>query len=122
MKEFARARRGLGSYAHLLGASSNLEAQIVQSLYSESWCCEAGSVAVKPARFVATDGNRRVLILWGNVTEVKHLIWAWLSFPDGSDCQIVIISTPRHPVRANVKLDMSRIASKIGAEFAYVEL
>lgn len=119
MKEYARAKRGLGPYAILLDAAMNYEGAITTKVYGNKWKVVPDSIKTKPATFSVTDGDSIQVVFWGTTKELKHLIWAWLNCSCGTDCRIVILSTSMNPVTADMQIKYARIAQKLGTIFTY---
>lgn len=122
MKEFSRAKRGLGSLANYVDQPSQLESTLATRLLGPSWQVRHDSIRVKPARFIASDGTTDVTILWGPTKDLKHLVWAWLNASSASETRIAVIETSREPVTADEGTNHERIASRLGTEITHVRV
>jgi hypothetical protein len=114
MKEYARARRGLGPYAALVPTSTERENDITARLLGEGWALVPGSIGVKPARFVVRDEeDNEVDVLWGSPSDLKHLVWAWLNQGADRDSRIVLVTSPSQPQTRDERHHVAKIGKKL---------
>jgi hypothetical protein len=116
MKEYTRARRGLGPYAGLVRTTTEREIEILFRSLGEGWSLAPGSIAVKPARFVAEDATgNRIDIIWGSPSDLKHLVWAWLNQPSDRETELVIATSTSQPMTRDERARVSDIGRKLSA-------
>jgi hypothetical protein len=122
MKEYSRAARGLGPYAHLMPDQPSYEFDIARGVLGEGWTPIDGTITWKPNQFQARSGDRRIHIYWGTERDLKHLVWAYVTHTNDADPRIVVAVTQQHPV-GDQKLALHKsIGEKIGTEISYVIL
>lgn len=122
MKEYGRARRGLGPYAKYIKTSVDVERQIALGVFGPGWTIVPGSISVKPAQFsVIDDEESRIDVLWGNFSDLKHLIWAWLNRRDGGESKIVVLSSRTQPIPRDTYSYIDFLASKINADIQILD-
>lgn len=122
MKEYSRARRGLGAYASHMKSAKPTESVIVGRLYGDKWFVKEGSVGVKPANFVATDGSREERLFWGAPSQLKHLVWAWLVDEESAVRRIVVVGSAEAPLTVDWRRHCMSVSRRIGAEINLVEI
>jgi hypothetical protein len=122
MKEFVRARRGIGSYASYVPRDKPFEELIISRIFGVGWVLVPDSVNVKPLRFVTQNPETEdtSTVLWGTKTDLKHIVWAYLNMPASVDARLVLVATPQEPISANERRHMDRIASRLRSRFDYV--
>jgi hypothetical protein len=113
MKEYARAQFGVGAFAHLVDTPRCTPETVVHAVQGPGWDVLAGSIEVKPARCVATSLNGQSLILWGNLPDFKHLVWAALEAASTDDTRPVTIAVVESPARPTPIAERTRL-KKIG--------
>jgi len=122
MKEYVRARRGIGSYARFVPRAEDFEGQIISRVLGEGWELTPGSVEVKPMRFIALNAELedKCTVLWGSKPDLKHIVWAYLNMPETTNVKLVFLATPQEPISANDENHMNKIAARISTQFYYV--
>ena len=78
LKEYHRAKEGLGPFAQYTRMRYQTPDEIVLAVCGDGWSVEPGTVDIKPMRCLATDGSARRHVIWGKVSEFKHLVYAAL--------------------------------------------
>jgi hypothetical protein len=121
MKEYTRARRGLGPFAGSIPVTTESEERITGRVLGPGWALKPGTIGVKPAKFVATntDGDE-TLILWGSSKDLKHLVWAWLNLPRHMYGIIVVVSSQRQPVTSDERDYIESIGAKLNTDIRVV--
>lgn len=124
MKEYARARRGLGPYAQYVTNPNNHEDEICAKVLGSAWIVKPGSADVKPARFQAihTTGEATCVIYWGTVPEAKHLLWAALNTPHHQEAIMVITGTRRTPLINSDRTTLQAIADRAHLKIEFISL
>ena len=122
MKEFKRAKRGLGPYADLAPKAQNREQEITEKAFGQDWNVVDGSVNVKPNKFDVQRDDERITILWGTRIDLKHLVWAWLNHPYPEHCRLVLVNTQSEPLTSAARTKHDILANRLGTEIRYVTL
>lgn len=123
MKEFARARRGLGPYAvHIPEGATRYEEQVLHKALGDEWRIVEDTIDAKPARFRATSETDSAMVFWGTAVEVKHLYWAALNTPLTDNPVVVVTATRRHPVTEPVRQHLGRLSARTGTETKIITL
>lgn len=122
MKEYARARRGIGSYARFVGHIERLEDEIVRRVLGSEWEIVDEKLGVKPANFRARRSSEIIRIYWGNVDAAKHLLWAALSADIREKNIVVILGTRITPVSDSDRRLLQSIAERTSTEIKFVNL
>jgi hypothetical protein len=76
MKEYARARSGIGPLADLVSMRLPGPEQIAQQVLGPGWHAIDGTTREKPNRCEVADGNERRLMMWGPPKTLRDMIWA----------------------------------------------
>jgi hypothetical protein len=115
MKEWARARAGVGKYAWMAPQSSQSPEVIVAMTLGSSWAVETESLRVKPLRVTVTGEQASVVLAWGPERDFKHLLWAALlaaANGDGREWVICVVDSFTKPTPSNVRSLQQRIADR----------
>ena len=122
MKEFKRAVRGIGPYSDLVPERKRFEQIIAGKLLGEEYKVLEASIDVKPNRFTAESDDKSVTVIWGNVPELKHLVWAWLNHPSPQDARLVLVNSILQPITSAVEAQAKEIGDRLGTEIRYVTI
>ncbi|MGI5437769.1 hypothetical protein ACQEV4_10120 [Streptomyces shenzhenensis] len=79
MKHYNRARSGIGPYADLVSTPLPSAYDIARVALGEDWTVLSGTLREKPNRCQVTDGQKQMLLIWGNPRNLKSLVWAGLN-------------------------------------------
>lgn len=109
MKEYARARFGVGPFADLVDAPRCTPETVVRAVHGQGWDVVAGSIEVKPARCIARGPAGEALVLWGNAADFKHLIWAALEATVEDEQRFVTIAVVESPARPTTTPERARL-------------
>ncbi len=123
MKEWSRARSGVGKYAHLMPEGAQTPERLVRSGMGAEWQIEPGSLLTKPLRVVARNDEDEVTFTWGPMRDFKHLIWAALQASGNRDPAtwvLCVADSFTRPVPANVRQMQLRIAERCDLRLVYV--
>ncbi len=125
MKEYARARGGIGSLASLVTIRLPGPGQIARQVLGEGWDAVDGTVREKPNRCVVTDGQDKRLMIWGPPKVLRDLIWAGIVvLADGREpAPLIVVSSPRgeSPSQAEMKRHV-KISDIAGLELRHTTL
>lgn len=124
MKEYARARRGLGPYAQYVTNPVNHEREICERVLGQEWSVVTDSIDVKPAQFRAihSTNDSTCIIYWGTTHEAKHLLWAALNTAEYQDPIMVIVGTRRSPIVADERSLLIAIARRASIRVEFISL
>lgn len=97
MKEYARARSGIGAYAGLVTIRLPRPGQIASQVLGRTWDAIDATIQEKPNRCVISDGADERLMLWGPPKVLRDLVWAGINaVADGREPQpLVVVATLR---------------------------
>lgn len=128
VKEYPRARAGVGRFANLVEASSGPD-MVVRLALGDCWEPIEGSLRVKPlrvsARSRAHGSGDELVVAWGPPRDLKHLVWAALTATADDASQrwhLVICSTFTQPVSTGERTLHRRIADRAQLPIAHIEL
>jgi hypothetical protein len=97
MKEYARARSGIGSFADLVTIRLPGPSQIARQVLGGTWDAVDGTIREKPNRCMISDGQDKLLMIWGPPKVLRDLIWAGITaVADGREpVPLIVVATPR---------------------------
>ncbi|GAA1290493.1 hypothetical protein Psi02_15250 [Planotetraspora silvatica] len=97
MKEYARARSGIGPLADLVSVRLPGPDQIVKQVIGPDWSAVDGSVREKPNRCLVTNGWEQRLMIWGPPKALRDLVWAGINsvVDDLEPTPLLVIASPR---------------------------
>jgi hypothetical protein len=127
MKEWSRARSGVGKYADLIEGAQNVQDAIVAAALGEGWEADKDSIKGKPLRLIATHATeeRETVVVWGPPSDLKHLAWAALvaqADGDSRDWVLCIVGTLMNPTPANDKIAHQRVATRCGLRLTHISI
>lgn len=125
LKEFARARAGLGDTAKYLDEHPFSAKVIVARALGPGWSLVTGSIDVKPPQCLVTDGSMTSRLFWGPEKDFKHLLWAALMAwerDENEDCLVVVFDSVASPLLPARELFMKRIAARANTRLVFVRL
>jgi hypothetical protein len=79
MKEYARARSGIGVYADLATVRLPSPGQIARQVLGDGWDVVDGTVREKPNRCVVSDDHDERLMIWGPPKTLRDMVWAGIN-------------------------------------------
>ena len=124
MKEWARARSGIGKYAALMpGGGRRTPEQLVRLAIGDGWYVDSASLRVKPLRVRVCRGDEEVIFTWGPERDLKHLVWAALQAGANGDPTLwllCVVDSFTSPVPANVRQMHLRITERCKLRLLYV--
>jgi len=125
MKEWARARSGVGKYTSLIPGDRHKAERLVSSALGKDWQVVVGSLRIKPLRVRAYHEMEEVTFTWGPERDLKHLIWAALqagASGDPSTWVLCVVDSFTKPVPANIRQMHRRIAERCKVRLEHVTL
>ncbi|MEY9859770.1 hypothetical protein ABH935_005403 [Catenulispora sp. GAS73] len=78
LKEYYRAKEGLGPYARYTKRRYQAPDEITLAVCGDGWFVEPGTVDINPSRCLATNGRAHRHVFWGGVSDFKDLVYAAL--------------------------------------------
>ncbi|MCH8562053.1 hypothetical protein LTI14_02305 [Nesterenkonia sp. YGD6] len=122
MKEYRRARRGLGPYAKFVPTAVAMEGMISTIVLGSEWAVLPQTIGVKPSRFTAIGPEEdEVTIYWGNPSDLKHIVWGGLIAPRHVTIRMVVVSTPTQPLTSDTKALIHSLQSKLGTDIRMID-
>lgn len=122
MKEYKRARRGLGPYAGLVPEAKEYEKIICRKVMGAGYRVLEASIDVKPNRFDAESQDEVVTIIWGNAIDLKHMVWAWLTHPNPAHAKLVLVHSLSQPLTPSIRTQTNVVVERLGAEIAFLNI
>ncbi|GAA1683323.1 hypothetical protein GCM10009830_33180 [Glycomyces endophyticus] len=94
MKQYNRARSGIGPYANLVRNPLPSASQIAQLVFGPEWDLVKGTLQEKPNRCHLTSGTELIQMIWGASRNLQSLIWAGLnSRIDEAPTPVLVVTT-----------------------------
>lgn len=125
MKEYSRAKFGIGLYAPYVSVRFTGPDQIAKQVMGPEWSMLEHSVREKPNRCViAADANRR-LMMWGPPPTLRDMIWAGINvIADGREPEPLIVITAQQgeELNAGEKRRHVQLGKIAGLEVAHTTL
>jgi hypothetical protein len=125
MKEYTRARSGIGYFADLVTVRFPGPEQIARQVLGAGWTALDGTIREKPNRCVISDGQTRRLLIWGPPRTLRDLVWAGISaVVDGNDpVPLIVVAAVRGeaPEPADMRRHI-RIGQTAGLEVCHTTL
>lgn len=122
MKEYGRARLGAGRYAKFGTPAGPTAQELVTHVVGTDAEVIDGSTGIKPFHCLAASAGRTTYIAWDNAKNLRHLVWASISYladHPSDDAQIVLLESLGHPTTAADKARHRRIAERCSIEIKY---
>lgn len=96
MKEYARARYGIGPYAALAASRFPSVGQIARQVLGVGWDAVDGTIAEKPNRCVVTNGQEERLMMWGPPKTLRDIVWAGINARADDDPTPILVVAVQH--------------------------
>jgi hypothetical protein len=94
MKEYARARDGVGKYADLATMRLPGPNGIARQAFGDGWVVTEGSVRQKPNRCVIRRGDEWRTMIWGPPANFRDLVWAGINaYVDNHPIPVIVVTT-----------------------------
>jgi hypothetical protein len=122
MKEYSRARRGLGPYSQFVGTVERTEFEIARRVLGDQWSVMDEKFGVKPASFRACREDEIVRVYWGTIAQLKHLFWAAITADANERNLVVVLGTRLSPVSSTDKVQIARIARRVHADLKFCDI
>jgi hypothetical protein len=97
MKEYARARSGIGVYSDLATVRLPSPGRIARQVLGEGWDLVDGTIREKPNRCVITNHCGERLMIWGPPKTLRDLVWAGINAIAGNPelRPLLVVASPR---------------------------
>lgn len=97
MKEYARARSGIGVYSDLATIRLPGPGQIARQVLGGDWDMAEGTIHEKPNRCVISNGHDKRLMIWGPPKVLRDLVWAGINaiVDDSQPQPLIVVAAPR---------------------------
>lgn len=128
VKEWPRARIGVGSYAKYLPVKGGQIEQVVHLALGDEWAADLDSIAVKPLRVTAHlrfDERDPIVVTWAPAKDFKHLLWAAVNEEAKGDARewlLVVRATFEKPTPADVRSHHEHIAKRCGLRVKHIQI
>ncbi|MBW8481901.1 hypothetical protein [Actinomadura parmotrematis] len=126
MKEFARARFGIGGFAKHVPNPSAAVTDLITSALGNDWEADMDTMAIKPLRLrVYSEEGEEAIFAWvDDYNHFKHLVWAALKEQaDGASTPwiLCVAATFEKPVPEDVKAFHLRVGRRCGLQVVHVK-
>jgi hypothetical protein len=100
MKEYSRARSGIGGFSDLVTVRLPSPGQIARQVLGEGWDVVDGTISEKPNRCVISNGHNKRLMMWGPPKVLRDLVWAGINaVADGRQpLPLLVVASPHGDV------------------------
>ena len=124
MKEYGRARYGIGPYAALAASHFPSAGQIARQVLGVGWDAVDGTVAEKPNRCVVSDGQEERLMMWGPPKALRDIVWAGINARADNDPTPILVVAVQHGQMLNdgEKRRHTQLAGYAGLEVRHAVL
>lgn len=95
MKEYARARNGIGPYKHLVWSRFPGPEQIARQVLGRNWSADEATLEEKPIRCRITNGHDNRLMTWGPSATLRDMVWAGINaLADREPTPLLVVAAP----------------------------
>ena len=124
MKEYARARNGIGVYSNLVTVRLPSPGQIARQVLGEGWDVIDGTIREKPNRCLISNGRAERLMMWGPPKTLRDIVWAGINaVADGLATPLLVVATPQgHVLDDGEKRRHIRLGQLAGLEVRHAVL
>ncbi|MBB5857643.1 DUF4365 domain-containing protein [Amycolatopsis umgeniensis] len=120
MKEYVRAKEGVGPYAQFVTIRYPTPDEIVSAACGNGWFVESGSMTIKPSHCFATDGIYRRHIFWGEAASFENLIVAALAVAEGELLRPIVVILHRKNHSMEQKLTLRKLADRAQVKLIFL--
>ena len=124
MKEYARARNGIGPFSELVTSRFPNPGQIARQVLGTGWDAVEGTLREKPNRCVISNGQDQRLMMWGPPKTLRDIMWAGINaVADEEPTPILVVAiTHGQPLDAGEKRRHVHLGSLAGLDVRHVTL
>jgi hypothetical protein len=95
MKEYSRARNGIGPFSDLVTSRFPSAGKIAQQVLGDGWDSVEGTTREKPNRCLISNGRENRLMMWGPPKTLRDIMWAGINaVADGQPTPILVVTVP----------------------------
>jgi hypothetical protein len=122
MKEYARAREGIGSFAQFTESRFLGPDDLISRALGKNWHVIEGSVREKPMQCRATDGHAERYVFWGKPQTFRDLVWAGVNQAVATEETPLLIVTLQdgHQLQVSERNRQEAIARHCGLDIRHV--
>ncbi|GAA1014029.1 hypothetical protein Aple_042590 [Acrocarpospora pleiomorpha] len=124
MKEYARARYGVGGYAKYVANPLAGAEDLVERAMGPSWEIVPGKRDIKPLRVRVRCGEEERHFTWAPSEQLKHLVWAAIKaevFGDVTPWVLCVVSSFEKPIPADEQETNRKIGARCRLEIVHVD-
>ena len=125
MKEYARARSGIGPLADFVSIRLPGPGQIARQVMGAGWSVLEDTIREKPNRCVICDGHEERLMMWGPAKTLRDLVWAGINtVVDGVEpAPLLVVASPQgHELGPGEKTRHAELGHTAGLEVRHTVL
>jgi hypothetical protein len=122
MKEYGRAKEGIGQYVPYVTRRFRGTDEIVRAACGDGWSVVQGALGIKPNNFLATDGSEARYLCWGRPAQFRDLVWASLNqaVDQASRPAIVVTTQDGETLSSAEKKRQGKIAAHCGIDLTHL--
>jgi hypothetical protein len=95
MKEYSRARNGIGPFSDLVTSRLPSPGQIAKQVLGDGWDSVDGTIREKPNGCIVSNGHEDRLMMWGPPRTLRDIMWAGINaLADGQPTPILVVTIP----------------------------
>lgn len=124
MKEYSRARYGVGGYAKYVANPLAGAEDLVKRALGAGWEIVPGKRGIKPLRVRIRCGEEERHFTWAPSDQLKHLVWAALKaevFGDATPWVLCLVSSFEKPIPADEQATNRKIGARCQLEIVHVD-
>ncbi|WP_380843948.1 hypothetical protein [Sphaerisporangium dianthi] len=124
MKEYARARYGVGGYAKYVANPLSGAEDLVKRALGPDWEVVPGKRGIKPLRVRVRRGEEERYFTWAPSEQLKHLVWAAIKaevFGDATPWILCVVSSFEKPIPSDEQATNIKIAARCQLEIVHVD-
>ena len=125
MKEYARARAGVGRYKVHIANQHSAAARVASAALTRGWSVVPGSQRIKPLSCIVENGDERKRLFWGPSKDFKHLLWAaLLHHASGAteSAHLAVVESVGHQVDAALRRQHQTMANRYDFGISHVRI
>ncbi|MFF3864250.1 hypothetical protein [Micromonospora sp. NPDC001898] len=123
MKEYARARNGVGKYAVALDSPTAEVSEHIRMALGPDWEANLDTLSIKPLRVLACRADETVNFAWAPAKDFKHLVWAALkaqAYGDSDPWVLCVVSSFAKPIKREERLFHQKMGERCGLRVAHI--
>jgi hypothetical protein len=95
MKEYSRARNGIGPFSGLVTSRLPGPGQIARQVLGDGWDASEETIREKPNRCIIFDDSEERLMMWGPPKTLRDIMWAGINaLADGQPRPLLVVTIP----------------------------